>query len=342
MATPTVGPDQAPERRSAGTLPTKRRQLDWPKDRDFRILSLDGGGIKGIFTLAALAALERNALGGASIARCFDLIAGTSTGGIIALGLSAGRTASEILDIYLKQGRSVFPRPRQFGVLRPAFSATALAALLKEVLGDRLLKDAENRLCVPSCEKRFGDVNVFKTPHHPDFKMDWKLPMREIALATSAAPTFLPVHRFGGYLYVDGGVWANNPAMVAVVDALTCFDLQPRQLRMLSIGTGAGPIRASNRHVNWGGIVSWMFKGHLIESLMNYASLNADGQAGLMMGRDHLVRIAPQGRAAEVQMTDYRAAHDLLVDAGEAAALALVQEVQADFLYPAARPHFYY
>src|SRR5206468_8707595 len=92
----------------------------WPKDRPFRILSLDGGGIRGIFTAALLAELEQRHLAGQSIATCFDLIAGTSTGGILALGLSAGITAGGLLDLYVARGREVFPSPagRALGHLR--------------------------------------------------------------------------------------------------------------------------------------------------------------------------------------------------------------------------------
>src|SRR4051812_20174888 len=95
-----VGNEAAPERRSAGAIQTKRRKLHWPAERDFRILSLDGGGIKGLYTAALLVRLE-DALGGRSIASQFDLIVGTSTGGIIALALAAGLKARDILALYL-------------------------------------------------------------------------------------------------------------------------------------------------------------------------------------------------------------------------------------------------
>ena len=95
--------------RSGGTLFKTRERLGWPADRDFRILSIDGGGIRGILPLAVMAQLEREHLGGASIASCFDLIAGTSTVGIIALGLGSGRTASELLNLYINRGGDVFP-----------------------------------------------------------------------------------------------------------------------------------------------------------------------------------------------------------------------------------------
>lgn len=93
-----------PPRRSDGTAQKRRLQRPWPKGRPFRFLSIDGGGICGILPAAVLAELEQRFLGGKSVAGCFDMIAGTSTGGIIALGLSHGKTAREIREIYVERG----------------------------------------------------------------------------------------------------------------------------------------------------------------------------------------------------------------------------------------------
>ncbi|KAF1042560.1 MAG: hypothetical protein GAK38_04275 [Xylophilus sp.] len=93
-----------PPRRSDGTIKHVRAKLPWPKDRLFRILSIDGGGIRGLFPAAYLAEIERRFLGGASIAKYFDMVAGTSTGGIIALGLATGKTAREISQVYTDRG----------------------------------------------------------------------------------------------------------------------------------------------------------------------------------------------------------------------------------------------
>src|SRR5439155_5084813 len=93
--------------RSAGAIARRRVPQAWPKDRRFRILSIDGGGIRGNFPAAVLAGLERHYTGGSSIASYFDLVAGTSTGGILALGLGAGYAAEELLDLYVRRGCEV-------------------------------------------------------------------------------------------------------------------------------------------------------------------------------------------------------------------------------------------
>ncbi len=100
-----------PPRRSDGTQQDRRQPLPWPKDRPFRILSVDGGGICGILPAAVLAELEGRFLEGRSIARHFDMIAGTSTGGIIALALAHGLTARKIRDVYVERGGNIFPPP---------------------------------------------------------------------------------------------------------------------------------------------------------------------------------------------------------------------------------------
>src|ERR1700691_3078120 len=104
-------------RRSSGTHQGLREQLDWPENKPFRILSIDGGGIRGILPAAILAELEDRYLGGNSAGDYFDLITGTSTGGIIALGLSIGKTAKSILDLYVNHGEEVFP-PVRWDILK--------------------------------------------------------------------------------------------------------------------------------------------------------------------------------------------------------------------------------
>src|SRR6266481_2348188 len=105
------------EPRSAGAIPQRRIPQAWPKDRRFRILSIDGGGIRGIFPAAILAELERRYAGGDSIASRFDLVAGTSTGGILGLGLAAGYTAANYVTSMLTEGMK---SSQPFPILRSA------------------------------------------------------------------------------------------------------------------------------------------------------------------------------------------------------------------------------
>lgn len=310
-----------PPKRSGGALKRRRNPLPWPADRPFRILSIDGGGIRGIFPAAFLAGLESRFLRGGSVAEYFDLITGTSTGGILALGLASGHPASALSDVYIRRGCEIFPPPRG-GVLgrldqvgrkilrcfRHLYDRKALRRVLRETLGDRTLAEAKSRLCVPSFDGRYGEVYIFKTPHHPDYSRDGREPMSKVAAATGAAPTYYRPLLEGGYTFVDGGVWANNPVMIALVDALTCFDVPRDAVRILSLGCGGEPYTVGDWKVRYGGLIAW---SDVISAAMSLQSQNALGQAGLLIGADRVVRVTPT-LDREIELDDWiRASNEL-------------------------------
>lgn len=212
--------------------------------RPFRILALDGGGLRGVYGAAALSRFE--SLGSLRLADHFDLIAGTSTGGIMAIALGLGIPASEIHALYKQDGPKIF-RPKLGGNLRmlagAKHSPAELEASLRRVFQDRPLGQSKTRLCIPAVTATTGSPRVFKTSHHADFKIDHKLPAWRVALATSAAPFFLPGAQVddSSDVQVDGGLWANNPAMVGVMEAITYLGQDMKDLHVLSIGTGAPP-----------------------------------------------------------------------------------------------------
>src|SRR4051812_12831858 len=117
----------------------------------FRILTFDGGGLKGLFAAAVLAELQRDL--GVTVADCFDLVVGTSTGGLIALGLGAGRSPDEIVEFYVHRGRTIFPHKRSRNVaqaFRAKHDPRPLRDALDDVLGGRLLGESSKRLVVPA------------------------------------------------------------------------------------------------------------------------------------------------------------------------------------------------
>jgi patatin-like phospholipase/acyl hydrolase len=301
-----------PPRRSDGTLQTRRRPLPWPADRPFRILSIDGGGICGILPASVLAELERCFLGGASIAGYFDMIAGTSTGGIIALGLAHGLSAQDIGKFYVEHGAKIFPPEgpirralrslRRLG--RYAYDSAALEDALLSILGEATLGEAKTRLCVPSFEGRHGEPWLYKTPHHPDYQRDRVERMVRVGLATSAAPTFLKALPNNGYVMVDGGLWANNPIMNAVVDALACFDLPDRQIQVLSLGCGETSFKVDDAKAT-GGLFQW---ANVFEAAMRAQSMNALGQAYLLLGKPNVLRIDAPESPRRIKLDDHRRA----------------------------------
>lgn len=329
--------------RSTGTLYRRRFRQNWPKDRDFRILSIDGGGIRGILPLAFLAELERRYLQGNSVARHFDLIAGTSTGGIIALGLAKGMTANDLLKIYTERGKEVFPDLNL--VQKLLWSAAGyfvnrcdtekLYKLIDEIVGETKLWESQRRICIPSAETRHLEPFIFKTPHHPDYKLDYKQDMSFIAKTTSAAPGHFRFAEGGdGFEFIDGGVWANNPSMVAVADALSCFDINREQIRLLSLGCGRSDFEMSWTRKAFGGLLFW---AKLILETMHIQSHNVIGQCRLICGGDRVLRVDPFLRNA-IPLWDWRRSRDELPKIGAEFVDSIGSVVESSFFQDEASP----
>ena len=299
-----------PPRRSDGTIQHTRLKQSWPQGRPFRILSIDGGGIRSVFPAAVLAELESRFLGGGSIVNHFDMIAGTSTGGIIALALAHGMTARQALNIYLERGEHIFPPAAGLGrvsrvlrwLVKPKHDQAALKDELLRIFGDKVLDDAFTRLVIPSFEGRHGEPFLYKTPHHPDYQKDRHKKFVHVALHTTAAPSYYPGVEDDGYIMIDGGIWANNPVMNALVDALACFDIAREDVRILSLGTGEATFTIDERVRN-GGIKNWAFL-RSFNAASRAQSRNALGQAYLLVGKNNVTRIDVPESDTPIAMDD--------------------------------------
>ena len=210
--------------------------------------------MKGAFPAAFLAKVEEST--GKRIAEHFDLIAGTSTGGIIALALGLGLPAKEVLRFYEEFGPRIFAQgpgarglwghivaslarghQRVRRLVGPAYDPAELRASLTGVFGDKRLGDSKVRLLIPAYSAGTRSVYVFKTAHHPRFELDHKQKAVDVALATAAAPTYFPAHSLAdGALLVDGGVWANNPVGMAAIEAISVLGWPQECIRILSLG----------------------------------------------------------------------------------------------------------
>lgn len=223
-------------------------------DRPFKILTIDGGGIKGLYSASVLARLEEKA--NVKAGDCFDMICGTSTGGLIALGLANGKTSQDLVNLYLNHGNSIFPT-QENAVLRwferklyhtltqtffyGKFDNKNLKKVLKETFGETTLGQLNNLVCIPSFNLTSGKTRTFKFPHKEgDFTMDKDISLVDAAMATSAAPTYFPIHSIDDTLYIDGGVWANNPSLCGLLEAIRFFVGEGRDyshVEMLSISS---------------------------------------------------------------------------------------------------------
>jgi hypothetical protein len=260
-----------------------------------RILCIDGGGIKGVFPASFLATVEDTV--GKPVSKYFDLIVGTSTGGIIALGLGLGFSAKQMLGFYEESGPSIFGGNDRFRwlrwLVRAKYEPTALRMALKNAFGERVLGESLTRLVIPSFNIETGEVHVWKTAHHPRLERDYKHPVVEVALSTAAAPTYFPTHlTTAGIPLIDGGVWANNPVAIAVVEALGILDWHAADIQVLSLGCTGTPLAVDWGHNHSHGIAVWSRK--IVNVLMTGQSVSATGMAQhLLADRSQLTRICP-------------------------------------------------
>lgn len=121
--------------------------------------------------------------------------------------------------------------------VRRPYKVKPLRDALEGLFGDRILADSPVRLAIPSYDLTSNEVHLFRTPHSPRLRRDHRVSFVDVALSTTAAPTFLPVHDLDGQRLVDGGVWANNPSMVGVVEALVECAVPKEAVHVLNVGT---------------------------------------------------------------------------------------------------------
>ncbi len=259
-----------------------------------KILSIDGGGIKGVFPASFLSVIEETT--GKKISDYFDLIVGTSTGGIIALGLGMGFSAKEILGFYEELGPEVFQGNRFVRMLRSIgiskYDNVALRKALERKFADKRLGESKNRLVIPSLNLETGEVHVYKTSHHQRFQRDYKEKVVDVALATSAAPTYFPTYSSdSGIPLVDGGLWANNPVGLAVVEAIGVLEWPRDQIKVLSIGCTTEPLNIKLARRFSMGMAYWGFR--VADLFMSAQSSASFGTAQLLAGHTNVTRISP-------------------------------------------------
>lgn len=260
-----------------------------------RILTIDGGGIKGVFPASFLATIEKAT--GKSVVDHFDLIVGTSTGGIIALGLGLGWRSRDLLDFYQDYGPQIFKRPSFFqgllSLFRSKYDPTPLHQALEEEFGERRIGESRARLVVPSLNLETGEVHLYKTSHHPRFECDYKKKAIEAARATSAAPAYFPSFLSNsGVPLVDGGIWANNPMNVAVVEGLTTLGWPAESIHILSLGCTREPYDGESARNIPKGFGYWALNA--TELFMTAQSSSSKGMSKLLLGgTDRILRVNP-------------------------------------------------
>lgn len=307
----------------------------------FRILSIEGGGILGAFAAGALAEIERST--GRRIVDHFDLMAGTSTGGIISIGLAMGIPAARISQFYIDHGRELFPvvgysshwRAMIRHLVQPKYGTDRLEVLLEQIFADEdgnpfLFGHAKTRLLVPAYDALSGRIYLFKTAHNPRFVQDIEIPAARIALATAAAPTYFRAVRIERHnaSYLDGGVWANCPALAAVVKATSFLNQHPSAIQILNVGTTTEPFNA----IKWAhsGLFGW--NRNLITLLM-MAQAEASRAMACLSTAGNLTDINYVSRNGEFSLDDPSRVEDLVgLGRAEATKKSVAEVVEQRFL----------
>lgn len=207
----------------------------------YHVLALSGGGYRGLYTATVLAELE--AALGRPIASHFDLICGTSAGGMLALGLAAEIPAIELKALFEEQGRRIFGnrgllRRLQGFWLTAKHDSVGLQEVLRERFEEATIGELKHRVLVPAVNYSTGRGQFFKTPHHPSFELDHRMKVVDVALATAAAPVYFPLARNDRGVFADGGLVGNAPGLFGLHEVKTF--LAPDQnveIRVLAIGT---------------------------------------------------------------------------------------------------------
>jgi len=231
----------------------------------FRILSIDGGGIRGLIPAKVLADLEyelNKIEPGKKLYEHFDLICGTSTGAILAIAISLGIPSSELVKFYKENAKFIFPRfilkclpSKTRAFFSAIYSNKKLLRKLEEVYTQAnggkapLLNDLKTNVCIPTFNGNDGAINVLKTKHHQDYTRDYKLPAHDVAMSSASAPIYFPPHSFSfkneygsgqNVNMIDGGIFANNPALIGVFEATDKLGYDLSEVSLLSLGTGKG------------------------------------------------------------------------------------------------------
>ena len=272
------------------------------KSKSFKILSLDGGGARGIFPARVLNLIEKKL--GIDIHNTFDLIVGTSTGSIVAASVAIKYDLSKLVKGYEHYAPQIFKKPsfplnivKWKGLYRSKYDSRRLEDFLHSEFGEIKLGDIKSPLIINATNVSTGKVHVFKSKyqqHQRDqsqYIRDGGVPLYKAVLASCSAPVYFDPVKIGDELICDGGLWANNPILVGYTDAVNNFQQKHENIKILSIGTGKCP-KFYPPASNWGLLTGWKR-----EKIVDFAMLCQNQYAGncldLIMP-SNILRINPE------------------------------------------------
>ena len=259
-----------------GELPQEERR----SRRERHLLAVTGGGYRGLFSAEILAAAEEE--GRTPLASRFDMVAGTSIGGILAIGLACGVRARDLAAAILEHGPAIFrPHPFSFaGLSRSRYSSDGLKRTIETILGKarsaRPFAEIPIPLVVSAVHEGTGAPRLFRSGGDASGSSD-QVSILDVALATSAAPTYFPPHRIHDGFYVDGGLIANAPDVVILTEAIRRFGCHLEECHLLSIGTANAPRTGTVEGAP--GKIGWLARHAIVNLIMTAQEALAIDQA---------------------------------------------------------------
>ncbi|CAM3726962.1 CBASS cGAMP-activated phospholipase [Mesobacillus zeae] len=222
-----------------------------------KILSVDGGGVRGILPIAFLTELEKEYEKPAG--EMFDIITGTSTGAIIAAALAVGIPMGELLERYMIYGKKIFSPQAHLGILKSVYSDRYLRRLLKKAFGTATLRDVNKPLLLPAVDITHGKPFVNRSNFGSRKSGALDIELWDAVLSSCSAPVYFPPNNVNGqYMTIDGGLWANNPSLVGLTEAMHEFGHTLDNISILSLGTGRQKIDFSEGPASSWGIWQWV------------------------------------------------------------------------------------
>ena len=243
---------------------------------EFLTLSLSGGGYKGLYSAHVLARLEEDL--NCRIAQKFDLLAGTSIGGIIALALALEIPAKDIEQLFLQKGKEIFHKRTMIStglLFKSKYTNNGLYEVLRDLFGDKTIGELKHRVIIPIINYTEGKPQIIKTPHNILLQNDKRLKILDVALSTSAAPTYFPIFSTNDGDFVDGGMVANHPGFFAVVEAQSYLNQTLENIYQLHIGTISQKFTSSSSKYILGSSF-WSWKENIFNLIFSCQEQSAD------------------------------------------------------------------
>ncbi|MFD1020885.1 CBASS cGAMP-activated phospholipase [Thalassobacillus hwangdonensis] len=262
-----------------------------------KMLCIDGGGIRGVMPITILQAIEAEY--GKPVGEVFDVIAGTSTGSIIAASVALKTDMGELLENYTAFGESIFKKQAKVGLFKSVYSDESLRELLQKAFGKLTLAEIEKPLLIPAVDITHGRPYIHRSNFTNEENDDLSIALWDAVLSSCSAPIYFPPNNVNNhFLSTDGGLWANNPSLVCITEGVHQFNTALEDIHILSLGTGKQNIDFSVKKEKYWGLRHWLpfqlptmkVTPKLLDLALNLSSESVSYHCQLLL-KDHYLRI---------------------------------------------------